>query len=214
MKLVVPVLLSLVIMSSCASPEAEKTNVEEPQAQIEENCLYRYNADSTQFTWTGYKFTERVGVSGTFQEIYTEGFTEQSNIIDLLSGVDFKIPVASIESNNSDRNNKIISFFFGSMNTETIYGQIQGLSGEGEKGIAKVLIRMNSMEQIVPMNYTFENGLFEMEAEIDIENWNGSTGIEKLNEACYDLHKGADGVSLLWPNVLLNVKSRFDRVCP
>ena len=201
-------------MSSCASPEEKNAEASESNAQMEENCVYRYNADSTQFTWTGYKFTERVGVSGTFEEIYTEGFSENENIIDVVSGVDFKIPVSSIESKNEDRNNKIISFFFGSMNTDIIYGQIQELSGEGDAGIVKVLLRMNALEKIVPMDYTFENGLFEMSAEIDVKNWNGSAGIEKLNDACYDLHKGADGVSLLWPNVTLNVQSRFDVVCP
>jgi len=201
-------------MSSCASPEEKNAEANESNAQMEENCVYRYNADSTQFTWTGYKFTERVGVSGTFEEIYTEGFSENENIIDVVSGVDFKIPVSSIESKNEDRNNKIISFFFGSMNTDIIYGQIQELSGEGDAGIVKVLLRMNALEKIVPMDYTFENGLFEMSAEIDVKNWNGSAGIEKLNDACYDLHKGADGVSLLWPNVTLNVQSRFDVVCP
>lgn len=200
-------------MISCVSTNNEEKS-EEPSVQEMGDCVYRYNADSTQFTWTGYKFTERVGVSGTFTEIHSSGFTEKASIIDCANGISFKIPVASIESNNPDRNSKIVSFFFNTIETETIYGQVRGFLGEPDSGLAKVMIQMNGIEQVIPMSYTVKNDVLEMDTEINIEAWNGLSGIEKLNEACYDLHKGPDGVSILWPNVRLNIRSKFDLVCP
>jgi len=44
---------------------------------------------------------------------------------------------------------------------------------------------------------------------MNLDTWNGQTAVASLNEACKDLHKGADGVSKTWNEVAIEVTSSF-----
>ncbi len=213
MKRFIYVLSFALIAASCAPNAGSDEGTSETEEVKGENCYYTFNADSTNMTWTGYKFTEKVGVSGTFTEIVTANIQNSPSIIDAVANAEFKIPITSVESNNEDRNKKIIDYFFGSINTEVIYGRVAGLSGTEESGQAEIIINMNNQDVQVFMPYTFQDGILNMSAVIDIFEWNGQMGVERLNEACYDLHKSADGVSKLWPDVKIELNAVFDTVC-
>ena len=208
-------ILSFSLLFTACAPNADKGSESGDEAiEGSKACVYSYNADSTSMTWTGYKFNERVGVSGTFTEIITDGFKESDDIAEVVGNASFKIPVNKVESNNEDRNKKIAVYFFETINTPVIFGRINGLNYNGENGgNAEVIIAMNNQEVMVSMPYTFENGVLNMSTTIDVNDWNGQMGINQLNEMCYDLHKGADGVSKLWPEVKIEVNAVFDRVC-
>lgn len=205
---------SLLILSSCAPNSNEGgEQATEDATETGKSCAYVFNPDSTTFTWTAYKFTDRVGVSGTFTELIVDGFEESDDIGWAVNGASFKIPVTSVESNDEDRNKKIAKYFFESINTPVIYGSIVGLKGEPSQGVAEIKIVMNNTEVPVFFPYTFENGVLNMSTSIDVSEWGGEKGITLLNEVCYDLHKGADGVSKLWPDVKIEINAVFDQRC-
>ena len=39
---------------------------------------------------------------------------------------------------------------------------------------------------------------------VNVMEWNGQEAMDSLNVACFDLHKGADGVSKTWSEVDIN----------
>ena len=43
-------------------------------------------------------------------------------------------------------------------------------------------------------------------ASMDLNNWQAQVALESLNQACLELHRGADGVSKTWDEVIINAK--------
>ena len=192
------------LMSSCAS-EPKEIEVVKP----EPTCKYSYNAESTEFEWTAFKTTEKVGVAGSFNEIKVTSI-EVDNDKDVIESIQFSMNTASVETNNEDRNGKVAKHFFETINTETIDGSIQSL---GEDGKAIVEISMNDLTIEVEGDYELNVGIFTFETMIDLSLWNAISGVDALNEICKDLHTGEDGVSKLWSEVQLSLKTTLTKTC-
>ena len=42
---------------------------------------------------------------------------------------------------------------------------------------------------------------------MQLKDWNALGALESLNKVCFDLHKGADGVSKTWEDVAIEVST-------
>ena len=42
---------------------------------------------------------------------------------------------------------------------------------------------------------------------MDLKNWNAIDALNALNKVCFDLHKGADGVSKTWEDVAIEIET-------
>ena len=192
------------LMSSCTS-EPKEIEVVKP----EPTCKYSYNSESTEFEWTAFKTTEKVGVAGSFNEIKVTSI-EVDNDQDVIESIKFSMNTASVETNNEDRNGKVAKHFFETINTETIDGSIKSL---GEDGKAIIEISMNDLTIEVEGDYELNVGIFTFETMIDLSLWNAISGVDALNEICKDLHTGEDGVSKLWSEVQLSLKTTLTKTC-
>ncbi len=65
---------------------------------------------------------------------------------------------------------------------------------------------MNNITNEIPFSYTLKTDTIFIDATINLTDWKGDEAINALNKVCYDLHKGADGISKLWPDVSVNIK--------
>jgi len=185
-----------------ASDEGEKTE--------ETKCFYSLNTDTYELGWQAYKTTERVGVPGTFNDI-TMTAGESDNIESALTSIEFEINTESVETQNEERNGKIAEHFFGTINTPTITGKVSSVDIEG--GSAVVTIMMNGISFDVSGEFSMDGENFTYKADIDVQKWNGVSGIEALNEVCEDLHRGDDGVSVLWQNVDISFSGSLNKDC-
>ena len=164
------------------------------------------NADN-KINFTAYKTTDKVPVKGMFTKLSVTKGGEANTIFDAMNGVEFTIPVSSIETNDSSRNFKIQKFFFGIMeNTVNLSGKLILEKGT-PSGFAE--FTMNNVTKKLPFTYTIKNSVFNMTTVINVEQWNGQSAIASLNEACKDLHKGADGISKTWSEVAITIVSSF-----
>jgi hypothetical protein len=196
------VYLSLgVVVLSCNNSEKNKTKstVDKPSEQ-----LYSYSVDTTGISvlWTAYKFTDKVGVPGTFDRISFNNTEASGSIENLLNKAQLSIQTASVNSNNAIRDPKINTFFFKPFNTPEIKGTIL----DAKEGEGMVKLYMNRTTHETPFTYSIENDTIKVIAHLDLGYWNGEEGITSLNTECYDLHKGADGISKLWPDVDVVIK--------
>ncbi|MGB0914881.1 MAG: YceI family protein [Crocinitomicaceae bacterium] len=194
--------------TSCKSDGSEAEN------EVVENntpaCFYSYNEGSTNFEWTAFKTTAKVGVAGGFNEI--EVVSESSDDpMAVLKSMSFTMNTASVETNNEDRNLKVATHFFETINTSEIIGNVISIDEETGKCIIK--INMNAMSVDVEGDYTFEDNKFTFDTMIDVAAWNGIAGIDALNEICKDLHTGEDGVSKLWSEVQLSFSTTLKSDC-
>ncbi len=193
-------------LTSCGGKEEQTT---EPVKE-EKACFYSYNKEMTVLEWTAFKFTEKKGVTGTFNEINISGIERSDDPKKLIESLSFKIPTATVETQNEERNGKIAKLFFGTIGTEEINGKVKSLSDNGK---ATIQIEMNGMKQDVVGDYTLEEGKFSFNATIDVMKWNGDAGITALNTACKDLHTGTDGKSKLWSEVELSFTTELLSDC-
>jgi len=154
--------------------------------------------------WTAYKTTDKIPVKGKFEKIIiTNANNEKDTSIEALDGAQFEIPISSINSNDKGRDSKLQEFFFGIMEaTLSLTGTLH-LSNDGT---GNIMLKMNGLEQEIPISYIASGQLVEISGTVDLEKYNTTTAIASLNKACNEKHKGADGVSKTWTEVDIEAK--------
>ena len=178
-----------------------------------ETCTYEYSHDTTEFTWTAYKFTEKLGVSGTFDEIKTAPPAPASSLYGSIDGLTFVIPVAGLNTGKPDRDQKIIGQFFHRLGPgREIRGIVTGI--DAGANIASIEITLGSQTRTVsaPLE-VLDEGSIEVTAQMNLADWQALDALKNLNKACYEEHKGEDGISKLWPDVSLKIVTRPVAVC-
>jgi len=187
------ILLFSLMLNSCKT-DTKKSSVKKEHSYVIEPL-------TTKVSWTAYKTTDKVAVKGEFTKINATS-KSASTVKEALNNTEFSIPVSSIFSKNEARDNKLKQFFFGVMdNTELLSGTIH-LTSENK---GNVELKMNGVTKSFPVDYIISGQMVTMSGTINLDDWNAQSAIESLNKACFDLHKGADGVSKTWNEVKIEV---------
>ncbi len=204
------------LILACMSCSSDQKTPEQKPAEVKKEQKIEtisITKEKIKANWTAYKFTERAGVSGVFDEIIIKDKMYGATIKDVLNGVKFEIPVTSINSNNPERDKKIANSFFGSMNnTPSLIGSINSINGNNNQGTCKVSLQMNDMTKPLNMEYHLvDDSYYVLKGIIDLNQWEAQGAVKKLNEICKDLHIGKDGVSKLWPDVKVVIQLPFTK---
>lgn len=202
-------MLGATLFFACStSTQSGEENTE--SGDVKEACTYAYNADSTHFKWTAYKYTTRAGVGGTFDDITVTNTNSTENKLDVLVGAEFTITTGSVNSGNLERDPKVVEFFFGKL---VDGGRITGKINSIKDGEAVITINMNDVSMDVVGKIAEEGNKVTLTAKVDMTDFEGMAAVESLNEKCYDLHTGEDGVSKLWPDVSIEVSTVLTETC-
>ncbi|KJD35034.1 hypothetical protein PW52_11775 [Tamlana sedimentorum] len=193
--------LSLSIIA-CKNNKKEPTTIENETTTAE---VFVVKPEATSVKWTAYKTTEKVGVGGEFT---TVNFEEKSGATpeEALNGLSFSIPVSSLFTNDATntRDAKIKTSFFGSMlDAELLTGTIAYTSGNCVANLT-----MNGVTHELPLaiNITDERRV-TLTGVMNLADWNALDALAALNKVCFDLHKGADGVSKTWEDVAIQIET-------
>ena len=187
-------LISFVFLFSIAIISCKKDIQKEP-------AKFSIEPKTITVNWTGYKTTDKVAVKGQFKEIEISNIKESGTAVDALNGVEFSIPISSLFTDEPIRDSKLKQLFFGVMdNTLSLTGTLN-LSKDGTGAID---LLMNGVQQKIPVTYIASGQLVELEGTMNLDNWNGQAALASINEACFDLHKGPDGISKTWNEVAVN----------
>lgn len=196
--LLFPILL-LVILNSCEDKKSAKKVKELKQK-------YSIDIENSSVNWTAYKTTDKVAVKGTFNEVNIENIKSATSVVEAINGLVFNIPVASIYSKDTIRDVKLVKFFFGSMESS------MNLKGElilNEKERGSIAFTMNGLTKNLPITYKIKNDVMDINGVMDLNIWEAKAAVAVLNEACFELHKGKDGVSKTWEEVGVNAKLKI-----
>lgn len=197
------------LLASCGGENKEE-EVLVDEVVTPESCTYSYNPDETVLTWTAFKLTERVGVNGTFDEINVVANNGVEDMYAVLNGATFTIPVASVNSHDETRDPKIKESFFGSLtDTEMINGKINSI----DAGVGKVEITMNGITKLYEGKVKTEGEEITLYLTINMADYSAENAIDELNNVCEDLHRGPDGISILWDDIDIVVKSTISKDC-
>lgn len=195
-KIALAALAFSIIAVSCKKEEKEETSLEETPI---ETGLKVIN-DSTKVSWTAYKTTDKVAVGGSFTEINLTTMETGNTPEEVLEGARFSIPVSSVFTNNPERDGKLKEFFFNVMkDPEFLGGEIHFKEGK-----AILALTLNGITKDVPVEWTYENNKFSINGTLNLEDFGAQDAVASLNKVCFDLHKGADGVSKTWSEVAIS----------
>lgn len=204
MKKISYLLIALVLGFSACKNEKKETKIE-PAIETVAAQKFVVKPEGTSVKWTAYKTTEKKPVGGVFKILKfenKEGATPQ----EALNNLSFSIPVSSLFSNDATntRDAKIITSFFGTMlDTEILKGTISV-----NNNVYVVSLTMNGVTHDLPLEVEItEERRVSMTGTMNLKDWNALGALETLNKACFDLHKGPDGVSKTWEDVAIEVNT-------
>jgi len=198
--LAVLVILTLGLTSCKEEKKEVKT---ESTETVDNEVKYVIKPNATSVKWTAYKTTEKVPVGGEFSTLNfdaKEGATPQ----EALNNLEFAIPIENLFTKDESRDLKIKTSFFGSMlNTEFIKGKIKYIDNAYVASIT-----MNGVTADLPLEVSItDERRVSLKGVMQLKDWNALGALEALNKVCFDLHKGADGVSKTWEEVAIEVNT-------
>lgn len=198
MKKVMLAFLAIGVLATSCNTDNTKTEENNTIVTPKTECTYSIKG-KPYINWTAFKTTEKIGVKGSFDQVnlVTQNSTA-SSIEELISDASFNINTSSINSKNEERDAKLVKFFFQKMDKSE---SITGDTGTAANGKIQTKILMNGMKSLVVFSYSLMGDDLILKGIINLNNFQAEKAIESLNEACNELHKGADGVSKTWPEV-------------
>jgi hypothetical protein len=184
----------------------DSTNVQEV---VEKICYKMYDEDNTEIRFGAFKTTEKKEVQGVFESFDIRNTYDGETAEEIFAKAEFMVYVNSLETNDAGRNQRIRESFFGIMGTDTLSGKVVAIENDS----ILVDLKMNALTQQIKLGYAATKDSVNLVGSINVLNWKGNKALEAMNKACYDLHKGADGISKTWPDVNLYISSKIKEVC-
>ncbi len=199
------ILALLVIISlgitSCKQEKKETTTDAPKSVEVAEKFVVKPEATSVK--WTAYKTTEKKPVGGEFSTLKFD-IKEGATVEEALNNLSFSIPVSSLFTKDESRDAKLKEFFFGAMlNTELIKGTLKYANNA-----CVASITMNGVTHDLPLEVSITDARrVSMTGTMNLKDWDALGAVESINKACFDLHKGPDGVSKTWEDVAIEVST-------
>ena len=108
-KIITLVFVAVLSLNFSSCKEEGKKEVENEDASVvsEKEQAYSLKTAENNINFIAYKTTDKVPVKGMFKKIEITKAGEGSTVREAINGAEFKIPVSSIETNDSGRNFKI-----------------------------------------------------------------------------------------------------------
>jgi len=164
--------------------------------------------------WKAYKTPLKLGVGGTFNDIkYIPVAPEGKNFREILVGSSIAIDTRKVNSKNKGRDETLYKSFFKQMNIQEIKAKIIDIKADPKvknaprTGIVAVEIDMNGVNRVVPMKYSFSDGIFSANGFIDILDFSAKKALTSISRACHDLHKGKT-----WPDVSIGFTTKIEAI--
>jgi len=195
-------LLSLLFIAILTVTSCKNENKKEQKINETTEKGFTIETSTSTIGWTAYKTTDKVPVKGQFSKFSIENPKKGKTQQDALNELQFSIPINSLVTKDTIRDEKLKKFFFGSMENTS---KITGILHLNNDNSGSAVITMNGLSQTLPISYVINDQMVNIEATMNLDNWKAQAAIEALNIACNDLHKGADGISKTWNEVKIEI---------
>lgn len=185
------------LIFSCNTSEKKKAPQQDEGTQVQSVQNYSIDTSGVSIKWTAYKFTEKLGVSGIFDQFALNLKNDHGSLETLLEDAEMTINTVSVNTGNEIRDPKLRTSFFKVFHTDTIFGKIL----DTKEGQETLELKMNNILHNVAYTYSLKNDTLFLTTHLDLRQWNGGEALKSLNKECYEVHTGGDGISKLWPDV-------------
>jgi len=189
-------------MASCNNSDKKLSNTDSYKSQVSKQQHYTIDTSGISILWIAYKYTNRTGVSGSFKTYKFENKKASGTVENILKKSKLSIPTATVNSSNPIRDFKLNTYFFKAFNTSEIRGTI--IKVKESEGV--IDLKMNRISKQIPFTYSIEKDTIRLFTNLNLNYWNADEALKTLNTECYELHKGPDSISKLWPDVDVVIK--------
>jgi hypothetical protein len=204
-------IIVLMIFISCNSTNNKEVKQEKIITEVDS---YQFDIENTKVIWNGYKTNDKAKVVGYFSEFSTDRENQKFNSIDeLVSGLKFSIKSSSSLSGDPIRDKNLKDHFFKYLTDDfVINGTLAQPINDSIDVTFDVLgqtrtLRFGCQYNTVPDSDNSDY-MIEISGSIDLESqFGGLQAFNAISKKCYDLHKGADGVSKTWKQVDVLIKA-------
>jgi hypothetical protein len=173
-----------------------------------ENCTYQIVKGSENIAWTGFKYTEKTGVGGSFDALTVESKKSKS-VEELLKSISFKIDTESVNSGNPARDATLKRTVFKFLSIpKTIKGEVLSVKDK----VLNFKMTLNE-EMEAQFGYSYDKGELSAKGAIDLTKNGLLESFNAVHESCKVLHTGKDGVSKTWADVKINLKAQVEEKC-
>lgn len=174
-----------------------------------ETCYYNIKHGSEKITWTGFKYTEKTPVSGTFKKIKFEQKTNATSMTNLLESIRFEIDTHSIDSKNAARDATLKGSLFGFLKVPK---QISGKVVSATQLDMAVELTIN---EYTPMQMSLEtkDGKLISKGSLNLLKHGLKKSFDAVHIACKGLHRGKDGVPKTWSTVDIKIEADYEIKC-
>lgn len=180
---------------------------------LAKDCVQKIKKDSIKVEWTGYKTTEKVGVTGRFLKSTLTSPESGKDIHAIVSGAKFSINGLKFDAGNFARNSSLKKHFFKLFADKAIItGEVKEMP-KGPTGELKLILIANGVRSNVPMKYEINGNKFKSTGQIEMSDFKLENALASISKKCFELHKGKDGISKTWPTVDLMASAEFEEVC-
>lgn len=206
---------TVAVLAACGgSPERKAPAEQVTPIKSTAHCVYAFNQNNTTFNWLAYKHTDRIGVPGVIDSAIVTGMVTAENPQDVFKNATVTLFMPSLDSKDATRDKKIVDIFFGAMsNAESIAGKVMSVAGDNESGTGEIMLKFNEISNTLPFEYAIADSRLKLTFVVDFNNFGAESAVDALNKACDERHTGADGKSVLWPDVKVTIVSTFDKEC-
>lgn len=168
------------------------------------DCMYSYDQNKSQVSWTAFKTPKKVGVNGKFSKFKLDT-TASKNKLDVIKSAKFTIDSSSVDTGNPDRDKKIVNFFFTKNGKPiTITGKVISVT-ETE---TKMLLELQGKSKEVTLKNTMTDEKVTLNGTIDVLEFGLDSNLQAINEACKALHEGKT-----WSDVNISIETQLTKTC-
>ena len=173
-------------------------------------CTYEFDLDKSLVQGTGFKFTEKKGVTGSFTKFSLNKVEKKKSIKELLDGLVVTVDLMSLETGDMLRDQNLREAFF-----STVIGNAEAkveVKKVTDKKIEAVL-NLNGKSQPISFDYKLVKDTIEAKGSFDALQFALNDGIDGLKKRCGSLHTGTDGKSKTWTDFDISVKALTVKSC-
>ncbi len=165
---------------------------------------------TTTINWTAFKYTNRKGLNGHFDEVDID-YSYSKNTVELLKTVEFDITTNSLNTGLDFRDFNIKEYFFKHIASDfTIKGKVIAVEGDTHSGNCRIELNLNGVTKEVMATYTLIGSSIKLEGTFDLAEWGFSDALNFLNNKVIEYHTGSDGKNKLWSDVAFQVQQVLD----
>ena len=175
-----------------------------------ENCTYQFDPQKTLIQGTGYKFSNKKGVTGKFKDIKINQNKKAASIKELLKNLVVTVNLKSLSAGNPLRDKNI---------TETLFSKLVG-GAQATVSVKKVTnknintqLKINKNSQEVLFRYSIKNNTLTAQGTFNALKYGIGKQIAAFKKRCGSQHKGSDGKKVTWTDFDLKVTAPVIKTC-